>query len=71
MPQPLKATLPPDCLLSAGYTIRITALSPLDGSVVSGVSLSDVSFFVTDVIAITDETGVAPQPLLVPTDEAA
>lgn len=70
MPQPLKATLPPDCILSAGYVIRITALSPTDGSTVAGVSLSDISFFVTPLDQpLPGEGGDAPLPLLVPSDE--
>lgn len=70
MPQPLKASLPPDCILSAGYVIRITALNPVDGSTVAGVSLSDISFFVTPLDQpLTGENGEAPMPLLVPSDQ--
>jgi hypothetical protein len=38
--QPLIASLPRDLDLDNGYTIRITALSPTTGAVVSGVKIS-------------------------------
>jgi hypothetical protein len=70
MPAPLIADLPPDCTLSAGYVVRLTALDPTTGAVVAGVTLSDISFFVTDLApdggTFTDD---APMPLLVPSDE--
>ncbi len=64
MPQPLIAGLPPDCELEAGYTIRVTALDPATGAQVTGVQLSDVSLFVTDVNDNVDD--FAPIPILVP-----
>jgi hypothetical protein len=67
MPVPLKAELPPDCVLSAGYVIRITALDPTTGAAVAGVQLSDVSFFVTDLLGNIEDA--APEPLLVPSSE--
>lgn len=71
MPTPLKATLPPDCVLSAGYVIRITALDALTGAVISNVQLSDISIFVTDLIGETETADTAPRPLLVPTTDDA
>lgn len=66
---PLIAGLPPDCVLSAGYIVRITALDPTTGATVAGVTLSDISFFVTDLIGQEIGDDAAPLPLLVPTDE--
>lgn len=70
MPVPLKAGLPPDLVLSAGYVVRLTALDPATGSTVSGVRLTDISVFVTDVgdTSTRGDTD-APMPLLVPSDE--
>lgn len=71
MAAPLKATLPPDCQLSSGYIIRITALDPTSGASVAGVTLSDVSFFVTDLSPDLGGGGGgfdAPMPLLVPVE---
>jgi len=65
--EPLIAGLPPDCELSAGYVIRIVALDPTTGATVSGVSLSDISLFVTDMHGNLDN--LAPDPLLVPSSE--
>jgi hypothetical protein len=64
--------------LSAGYVVRITALDQTTGNVVSGVTLSEVSFFVTDVGQDATTTGTEgsgplpePGPLLVPLDDNA
>jgi hypothetical protein len=67
MPQPLIAGLPPNCELSAGYIVRITALDPTTGLTVSGVALSNVSVFVTDLVGNVGD--LTPMPLLVPTHE--
>jgi len=67
MPQPLIAGLPPNCELSAGYIVRITALDPTTGLTVSGVALSNVSVFVTDLVGNVGD--LTPMPLLVPTNE--
>lgn len=70
MAAPLKATLPPDLHLWAGCIIRLTALSPTDGSTVAGVTLSDISFTVTPLDQpLIGGDGDAPMPLLVPSDE--
>lgn len=69
MPRPLTASLPPDLTLSAGYILRLTALDPSTGAAVSGVFLTDVSFFVTDLNpdTTTDTTdSLEAFPLLVP-----
>jgi hypothetical protein len=69
---PMIAGLPPDCVLSAGYVVRLTALDPSTGATVAGVQLSEVSFFVTDLAPTgADTIGDAPLPLLVPSDQIA
>ena len=71
MAAPMKAGLPPDCTLSSGYTIRLVGLDA-SGNLVTGINLSAVSFFVTDLLnnpaAGPDQT---PQPLLVPLSDLA
>lgn len=67
MAAPLKTGLPPECVLASGYIVRLVALDATTGAEVSGVQLSDISFFVTDLIgAAGDDT--APLPLLVPSE---
>jgi hypothetical protein len=67
----MKTGLPPDCTLSSGYVVRLVALDS-SGNSVANVNLSNISFFVTDLISgaasSLDET---PNPLLVPLDETA
>jgi len=45
---PLDAPLPPNLDLGPGFTLRVTALSTADGSVVSGVTVSNFSVLVDD-----------------------
>lgn len=66
MPEPLTAGLPLDCTLSAGYVMRLVALDPTTGNTVAGVNLSDISFFVTDLMGNAQDD--APNPLLVPSE---
>lgn len=65
--EPLEGGLPPDCELSAGYVIRLVALDPTTGATISGVSLSEVSLFVTDLQGNLGD--LTPDPLLVPSAE--
>lgn len=44
MAQPLIVTLPPNLDLWPGCVIRVTAVSPTTGLVVSGVRVSNISF---------------------------
>jgi hypothetical protein len=44
MSKPLTVSLPPDLDLSAGYTIRVTALDANTGAEVAGVIVSDIAF---------------------------
>jgi hypothetical protein len=67
MAAPMKAGLPPECVLSSGYVLRLVALDATTGAQVAGVQLSEVSFFVTDLVGNVEDA--APAPLLVPSDE--
>lgn len=48
MAVPLDASLPPGLDLGPGFTLRVTALSATDGSVVSGVNVSNFSVLLDD-----------------------
>lgn len=71
MPQPLIAPLPLDLVLASGYVVRFTALSPTTGATITGVRVTDVAFQVRPVNIGPGGTvdGLAPLPLLVPTDQ--
>lgn len=66
MAQPLAAAMPPDLDLGGNYTIRLTALDPVSGAAVSGVTISSLAMLVVNVGAggVTD-LGYGPY-LLVP-----
>lgn len=57
MPAPLTAPMPPDLELDGNYTIRLTAVDPTTGAVVSGVTVSNLAMQVVDL------TGQAGQGL--------
>lgn len=46
MAVPSLATLPPFFTLTKGQTVRFTALDPTDGSLISGVNISNMSLSV-------------------------
>lgn len=69
MPQPLAAGFPPDLQLGPGCRVVVTALDPSTGTAVTGVRLTDVSFFVRSMVG-GDPGEDAPLPLLVPTTDA-
>lgn len=48
MSVPVNAALPPYLDLGPGFTLRVTALSTVDGSVVSGVKVSNLSILAQD-----------------------
>jgi hypothetical protein len=48
MAVPLDASLPPDLDLGPGWTLRVTALSTADGSVVTGATVSNFGVIVSD-----------------------
>jgi hypothetical protein len=43
MPQPLTVPLPPNIDLWDSCVLRVAAIDPTDGSIVSGVTVSDVT----------------------------
>ena len=51
MAVPLDAPMPANLDLGPGFTLRVTALSTSDGSVVSGVNVSNFSVLVEDTTA--------------------
>jgi len=48
MAVPMDAALPPDLDMGPGFTLRVTALSTTDGSVVTGVKVSNFGVLVGD-----------------------
>lgn len=56
MAVPLDASMPAGLDLGPGFTLRVTALSTADGSVVTGVNVSNFSVLVDDV---TGDGGVS------------
>ena len=49
MAAPMKAGIPPSLDLNGSYVLQFTALSPTDGSVVAGVTVSSASLLVDNV----------------------
>ena len=49
MAVPTEAPLPPNLDLGPGFTLRVTALSTTDGSVVSGVKVNNFGVTIPDV----------------------
>lgn len=48
MPQTDNAAMPEGIELTGGYTIRVTALNPTTGAVVSGVTVSNLAMMIDD-----------------------
>jgi hypothetical protein len=46
MAAPLKAGIPPDLDLNANFVIQFAAISPTDGSAITGVTVSEASLLV-------------------------
>jgi hypothetical protein len=69
MAAPVTAAFPPGLDLPGGYTVRFAALSPTDGSAVSGVTVSAATIL-TDTAAINVDAGGGTtadiEPLWVP-----
>lgn len=66
MAQPLEIALPPDFVLDERYVIRVTALDPSTGNVVSGVNVADVTFMVDNLTGGDLASGSFGPFLLVP-----
>lgn len=56
MARPLIAGLPPDCDLPDGYIVRFNAIDPNTGAAITGVQVSAVSIFATNLGLETSET---------------
>jgi hypothetical protein len=66
MAEALAAAMPPDLALYANYTIRLTALDPASGAVVSGVKVSALAMLVVPLgDTVPPDLAVGPY-LLVP-----
>lgn len=66
----IKGGLPPDLVLASGYRVRLLALDSSTFAEIGGVNLTDVAFFVTDLLdaATPTDPGAVPSPLLVPSE---
>lgn len=49
MAEPLIAPMPPDCSLGVGCTVEVVAISPTDGSTITGVTVANWSTYVNAV----------------------
>ena len=66
MALPLVVTLPPNIHLSGGCVVRVAALDPTSGAVVTGVNISDVSLQVDEITGGAADELQLGQWLLVP-----
>ena len=64
MAQKLTAQIVEDVILGGGFTVRFAAVSPTDGSAVSGVTVSNVE--VTGTPQPGSPTAIPPQQLVNP-----
>lgn len=60
MAVPTEAPMPANLDLGPGFTLRVTALSTADGSVVSGVKVSSFAVLVPDTGSSTGNLAVGP-----------
>jgi len=70
MAVPTEAPLPPKLDLGPGYTLRVTALATADGSVVSGVNVSNFSVLLDDLEGAVDVGTLSFGPWLLLTGPA-
>lgn len=66
MPIPIDAALPPAAVLSDGDVIRVTAIDPVTGNTVAGVTVSSVSIWKRDGGGGASLLAAFPNPLLLP-----
>ena len=64
MAAPTIAGLPPDLALGGGYTLRVTALDPTTGAVVSGVNVQAVAITAKAPSATPADLAVGPFKLV-------
>lgn len=67
MAKPYTAGIPPQLDLDAGYTIRLTALDPTTGAVVTAVNVSSLVIMALNLGGTTDLAYGAFKPVLVRT----
>lgn len=60
MPQPTIAPMPPNIELYDGFTMRLTALDPTTGAVVTGVTISAATYEVAQVEGEATELEFGP-----------
>lgn len=60
----MKAGMAPDLILDGSYIVRLTAVDPVTGALVSGVIVSEVAIQATDLVGSL--SSLTPMPLLVP-----
>jgi hypothetical protein len=46
MAEPLIAPMPPNCTLGVDCTVEVVAISPTDGSTITGVTVANYSIYV-------------------------
>jgi len=66
MPIPIDVALPPAAVLSDGDKIRITAIDPVTGNLVAGVTVEQVSIWKRDGAGGASLLAAFPNPLLLP-----
>lgn len=49
MAEPLTAAMPPNCPLGVDCTVEVVAISPTDGSTITGVTVANYSIYVDSV----------------------
>jgi hypothetical protein len=63
MAQKLTAALPPDLDLPANFIVRVSALDPTTGALVSGVNVSNVAIVADSLTPDTADTATALVPV--------
>jgi len=62
MPAPITVPIAPDLAVSDNYTIRITAIDPDTGAVVTGITISKSAILARDVSGDSDVTVPTQKP---------
>lgn len=63
MPAPTVIPMTPDIIVSDSYTIRVTALDPSTGAVVSAVKVDGFAFLARNLVASAAPEPVSPSPV--------
>jgi hypothetical protein len=54
MAEPLIAGMPPNCTLGVDCTVEVVAISPVDGSTITGVTAADYSIYFESAGGVSD-----------------